>query len=387
MSSNSIYHCQQCDKTFNSKRAHDDHVKGSHTVEGNNIRRECGKKSIPSLLEKAKIQNNINRIKYANNPIHCKECDCCIPYDKRVNKFCSSSCAASFNNRTRIKNGYTMPDSARKSISNKLSRTLTINKITKATAATNTTIKPNSKLYSKLYICKSCGKCHKSNQDKLLCHCGLSNKHQLLTSLVKYFNFNQYVIGTKDVSNEYLKCKSYIQELYNENSLPSLCKLVGHNDAGNMGKILKSIGITLDDVSSAQSKSYLQNRSSLPISPNSYFIQGWYTTKTGNEYYYRSSYELKFIHLLEEFEISFQMEVPFKYYDSQQQKYRTALPDFVFDGKIVEIKGDYTFDEINMKDKFKSYIDHGYDPILQLEFKYYRLIDGNFIEDVNFKLT
>jgi hypothetical protein len=36
--------------------------------------------------------------KYENNPKCCKKCDKKIPYEKRNNDFCNSSCSASFNN-------------------------------------------------------------------------------------------------------------------------------------------------------------------------------------------------------------------------------------------------------------------------------------------------
>jgi len=40
--------------------------------------------------------------KYNSNPKCCKHCDTPIKYEKRINKFCSSSCSASFNNVGRI---------------------------------------------------------------------------------------------------------------------------------------------------------------------------------------------------------------------------------------------------------------------------------------------
>lgn len=59
---------------------------------------ECGKLgAIASApYQKRKKQNNI--IQYNKNPIKCKNCESIISYNKRNNKFCSHSCAASFNN-------------------------------------------------------------------------------------------------------------------------------------------------------------------------------------------------------------------------------------------------------------------------------------------------
>lgn len=43
----------------------------------------------------------LNEADYYNNPKRCSQCDIVIPYEKRYNKFCNSSCAAKFNNRNR----------------------------------------------------------------------------------------------------------------------------------------------------------------------------------------------------------------------------------------------------------------------------------------------
>lgn len=44
-------------------------------------------------------ENNVNR--YLLNPSRCTECDKSLDYEKRHNKFCSKSCAATFNNKQR----------------------------------------------------------------------------------------------------------------------------------------------------------------------------------------------------------------------------------------------------------------------------------------------
>ena len=50
-----------------------------------------------------------------------------------------------------------------------------------------------------------------------------------------------------------------------------------------------------------------------------------------------------------------------KYFDSQKNEYRCAIPDFYLpdENLIVEIKSDYTLDEQNMKDKKKAYLENG----------------------------
>ncbi len=57
-----------------------------------------------SVLGNRKIQEIKNKRveKYNNNPNLCLNCNNSLPYDKRKNKFCSSSCSASYNNKNRI---------------------------------------------------------------------------------------------------------------------------------------------------------------------------------------------------------------------------------------------------------------------------------------------
>ena len=57
------------------------------------------------------------------------------------------------------------------------------------------------------------------------------------------------------------------------------------------------------------------------------------------------------------------------YFDSVKNSKRIAIPDFYLSetNEIVEIKSNYTYDEINMKDKVKAYKKLGYKVKLILE--------------------
>ena len=55
--------------------------------------------------------------KYYENPKYCQHCGKIIPYEKRTNKFCSSSCAATYNNNNRE-----VAEKTRKKISEALQR-------------------------------------------------------------------------------------------------------------------------------------------------------------------------------------------------------------------------------------------------------------------------
>ena len=60
-----------------------------------------------------------------------------------------------------------------------------------------------------------------------------------------------------------------------------------------------------------------------------------------------------------------------KYWDSQKQEYRCAIPDFYIPSinTIIEIKSNYTLDKQNMIDKFKAYKKLGYNCKLICEHK------------------
>ena len=86
----------------------------------------------------------------------------------------------------------------------------------------------------------------------------------------------------------------------------------------------------------------------------------------------RSSYELDYAKQLDEQQIDYEVEFKhIKYWDSQKEEYRCAIPDFYLPetNTIVEIKSDYTLDIQNMKDKFKAYKELGYNTKLICEHK------------------
>ena len=90
---------------------------------------------------------------------------------------------------------------------------------------------------------------------------------------------------------------------------------------------------------------------------------GWHITWNNKEVYLRSSFELDYAKELDEKQIDYEVEFKhIKYWDSQKQEYKCAIPDFYIPSEnlIVEIKSSYTLDEQNMKDKFKAYKDLGY---------------------------
>lgn len=81
------------------------------------------------------------------------------------------------------------------------------------------------------------------------------------------------------------------------------------------------------------------------------------------EVYLHSSFELDYAKELDDKQIDYEVEFKhIKYWDSQKQEYRCAIPDFYIPSEnlIVEIKSSWTLDKQNMKDKMKAYLDLGY---------------------------
>ena len=60
-------------------------------------RSECGKLG-------ALKTNELWKQRYSDNPTICKNCNKILPYEKRKNIFCDSSCSASFNNIGIVRN-------------------------------------------------------------------------------------------------------------------------------------------------------------------------------------------------------------------------------------------------------------------------------------------
>ena len=223
-------------------------------------------------------------------------------------------------------------------------------------------------------ICKICGRIYYKNnggcENEFCQHTSL----QFLRTLIKYFGFDESKLGTVDVENEYIRIKNFIQQLYltdriTENELKS--KFHYNSGISNFHKILKTLGIKTLTSKEANKLSYILGRNGNAIIENQYH-QSWHTTWNNKEVYLRSSYELDYAKELDEQQIEYDVECfHIKYFDSIQNEYRCAIPDFYLPetNTIVEIKSKWTLDRQNMKDKIKAYKDLGYNTKLICEHK------------------
>lgn len=280
---------------------------------------------------------------YCNKPITVSN----VTYEKSKSKkfFCNHSCSASYNNSLR-----TLSEETKEKISN--------------------TIKTqNTSLDANITKCKYCGK-ENCNTPHI---CNSEFIHIKSKNLSK-LGFDLSKIGSTALIEEYQRIKQilekfYIDELY---SIPMIKDKFEFSDYRTVYSILKFFNIKTRSRSEARKVSILTKRSSVNTSPK--YKHGYHTTWDNKIYYYRSSYEEDYMVLLDDKKIEYDYE-PFriKYFDSQKNKIRIAIPDFYIpkSNTIVEVKSKYTYNKVNMIDKANEYKKLGYNFILVLEHKEY----------------
>ena len=309
---------------------------------------------------------------YNEAPCKCQYCGNNLPYEKRFNKTCSRKCAAYISNMNREP----MKQETKDKISKSLKKFNDLNVLDKEKQNFIKKNKIEHKYihYKKIRYCTWCG------AEKGKCeHPEICKKHQLFKTL-SIFGFDLNTIGTNKIFNEYIKTKSIIEDFYIKNGAVDniLEKTFNYKSGGaNFHKILKSLGIKSRNFSESQKFSILNKHRSVCTNTTEHtmFIgcqQGWYKTWNNKEVYLRSSYEYDYAKYLDELKVDYLVEdLRIEYFDSQKNSYHIAVPDFYLPetNTIIEIKSTFTLDIQNMKDKVKSYKEHGYNFKLILEHK------------------
>ena len=323
-------------------------------------------------------QKKFDRIKiYYKNPKLCKKCGKVISYEKRNNTYCCRSCAAQSNNEQRNFQGWKHSESTRLKISN----TLKLQKKhqvpckkcgtlvwTNSNSKNIVCIKCSSDKYRKNF-CRICGaekgKCKRPD---------ICKKYRILSTLIKYFGFNEAVIGTEQVYEEFIRIQNKLYELYISKNLSTLDILKIYNSykstPQNFAKILKTLDIPIRNKSEASYNAIKNNKNIIHKDIKTQFKTGWHIDWQGNKWFYRSSYELNYMIELDLKKIKYQVEdLRILYWDSQKCIQRIAIPDFFLPdtNEIVEIKGYNWKSELtkqNMRDKFKEYKRCGFKPHL-----------------------
>ena len=265
-------------------------------------------------------------------------------------KFCSSGCAARYNNKNRL-------NKCTNKHLTKFGNCSCGNLVEINIRGSLLGIKCNiCKIKSKYVTCKNCGEINCKNR---LCR----GEFLLNSDFVKYFGFDKSVIGSKEVFKEIDRIKHIIEDMYSTLSIIEIAEIINYDkDVSTLYANLKRFGITFRSIPDAMKLSLLNGRVSEMPNCQSY-KSGWRKTWEGKDVFYRSSYELEYSEYLDKNLISYDIEnLRIEYWDSQRNCYRIAIPDFyiIDSNTIVEIKSTYFYDPINMKDKVIRYRDLGY---------------------------
>ena len=218
----------------------------------------------------------------------------------------------------------------------------------------------------KIKYCKICGRKFITNSKKVICNNEFCQTHniQQLNTLLKYFNFDKNKIGTQEVETEFNKIRDNLYDLYWNKHLSSteICKLFNYPNICNLtNKVFNYLGIKHKTCKESIEENYLEGR--LLVKSGKQYKHGYHITWNNKKVYLRSSYEFDYAKLLDKQKINYEVEnLRIKYWDSQKNKYRCAIPDFYIPSEnlIIEIKSTYTLDKINMVDKKKQYLNLGY---------------------------
>lgn len=282
--------------------------------------------------------------KYYTNPKLCQQCNMAIQYKRRENKFCSHSCSASFHNALRGP----VSSEQKKKISAKMKK-INEEKTKKFSSITG------------LEIIKGLE----------LCFWDQPGKKSFIIKLSKIFNIK---LGNPNTTlHELNQLKSKIENLYYNQRLSSLRikkELNINLPDGHMPAFLKQLGIVMRSHKDATNNAIITETYSINTNPK--YKNGWHIDWKGDRHFYRSSYELIIMKILDKKKKFYECEnLRISYFDHQQNKVRFAVPDFVLNKMIIEVKSKFTYDMKNMNDKFNEYRKQGFKPILILEGKAY----------------
>lgn len=188
---------------------------------------------------------------------------------------------------------------------------------------------------------------------------------------VKDLLYNEYVINEMSPKKIYEKynCSEYI------------------NHAETLLHIFKDWNFPIRSYSKAVVNACLKGDLKPSETPNQYKSE-WHTTWDNKEVYLRSSFEKDFAEELDKKQIEYEVEgLRIKYFDTEKNEYRCAIPDFYIPSTntIIEIKSTWTLEVQRLKDKFKAYKELGYIPKLYLDHEEIDIYSLNQ-EDFNSKI-
>lgn len=214
----------------------------------------------------------------------------------------------------------------------------------------------------KKLTCKYCGR-PVSSRDRRLCDECHEYAHE--AQLLKKCNFS----GSLKEQLDQLYEKVYEMYIVEEVSTTEIWKRLGLSYK-TVKRILQNRGERVRTLSESLTLAVANGRVSSDQLGGKQYVRGKHKSWTGDEYWLRSSYEFRYALDLDSKKIQYKVE-PFrvKYFDTKLKRIRVAIPDFYLPetNELVEIKSTWTYNEQNMKDKFKAYREAGYKPRLILE--------------------
>lgn len=304
----------------------------------------CSKSCKGKHQEEIRLKNRIEE--YYKSPKICPKCNKPIPFEKRNNKFCSRSCANSYTNSMRERKPWN--EEQRKNMSEVIT-------------------KDPTHIGYKKYICKYCGNITNSKNK-----CCEDCKPYIQN--IRTFNklgFKKGSLKDRYNSSNKLICEEYFD---NKESLNTLVKKY-NLDVTIIYKFIKNDPRGCRSISDGLKLAIKEGRLDFSKTYHNGFITGKHKSWDGKVYTYRSSWEDKYMNLLDERKVNYIFE-PFhiEYYDSIKNTNRYAFPDFYLPdtNEIIELKSTYTIEGKiqEMKDKFKAYKDLGYKPKLFLDWEF-----------------
>lgn len=176
---------------------------------------------------------------------------------------------------------------------------------------------------------------------------------------------------SKDITSEFLKIQSMLYTEYHIKceSMLTLMKKFQIPSSRTMDIIFRLFDIESRSFSESMTNAITTNRATMPSNKIIYkhiFHKSWF----GETFCLRSSYEQDYARNLDSEKTKYYVEhLRIKYFNSSENRYRIAIPDFYLPEKntIVEVKSTYWLNEIEMRDKQKAYTSLGYKFILNLE--------------------
>ena len=217
---------------------------------------------------------------------------------KNKNKFCNSSCAATYNNKIRKRKKWTLEQKQRLS--------------------EQTIIYKNTHIGYKQYKCKYCNK---------ICDSIVCTECKPYVSRIKTYAKFGFISGSLKERNDNLKQLLYTEYFLNEKSTIMLENEYGVSNQ-TIWNILKREFGECRNLSEGVSLAIKEGRLNTPVS-NNFYKTGIHISWDNKQYYYRSSWENQYMNELDNSKICYQYE-PFSiiYYNTTKKCNKIAVPDF-----------------------------------------------------------